>query len=265
MKDISTNEQNSKKNSIVLSFDEQDDFDFKPLTKGLGFHHTEKKQTQVRTGGVMNRSVSSARKSIPTTPSLKSTPTQKLSTPSSLPQELKAFYEAPAETTVTPPLPSVGMVHVPEVPVQSKQTISHAPILNEEIKSASRIIQLAAWLVDLVVISIFVVGTMSALFFMLNVELSSWKEVLLIDRNYIVPLSLFAIYYVLYFGILDLVGGVGKTMMGLKVVARVPGEKLSFFKTMLRSVVSLLSLAAFGLPHIVDFQGKLSDTEVVSE
>lgn len=263
MKDISTNEQKSKKNSIVLSFDEQDDFEFKPLTKGLGFHHTEKKQTQVRTQtSVMNRSLSAtnARKSIPTTPGLKSTPTQKLATPNSLPQELKAFYESPAETQATPTLPTARISQVQEVKVPVS-----SPILSEEIKSAPRIIQLGAWLVDVVVIALFVVATMSALFFMLGLEFSSWKEVLLMDRNYIVPLSLFAIYYVLYFGILDLVGGVGKTLMGLKVVARVPGEKISFFKTLLRSIVSLLSLGAFGLPHIVDFQGKLSDTEVVSE
>ncbi len=263
MKDISTNEQKSKKNSIVLSFDDQDDFEFKPLTKGLGFHHTEKKQTQVRTNtGVMNRSISAAgaRKSIPTNPSLKSTPTQKLATPNSLPQELKAFYETPAEPTSMPALPSVGSAQVQEVKVSTK-----TPILSEEVKSAPRIIQLSAWIVDIVVISFFVVATMSALFFMLGIEFSSWKEVLLLDRNYIVPISLFAIYYILYFGILDLVGGVGKTLMGLKVVSRVPGEKISFFKTLLRSIVSLLSLGAFGLPHIVDFQGKLSDTEVVSE
>lgn len=262
MKDISTNEQKSKKNSIVLSFDDQEDFEFKPLTKGLGFHHTEKKQTQVRTQtGVMNRSVSaaSARKSIPTTPGLKSTPTQKLATPNSLPQELKAFYESPAEAQV-PALPTARVPQAQEVKVPVS-----SPILSEEIMSAPRIIQLGAWLVDVVVIALFVVATMSALFFMLGLEFSSWKEVLLMDRNYIVPLSLFAIYYVLYFGILDLVGGVGKTLMGLKVVARVPGEKISFFKTLLRSIVSLLSLGAFGLPHIVDFQGKLSDTEVVSE
>lgn len=263
MKDISTNEQSSKKNSIVLSFDEQDEFDFKPLTKGLGFHHTEKKQTTVRSSGVMSRSVSSARKSIPTTPALKSTPTQKLSTPNSLPQELKAFYESPAETTVTPPIPSLGLSS--SSAMEKVTTVSHRPILNEEIQNAPRIIQLGAWLVDLVVIALFVVATMSALFFMLGLEFSAWKEVLLADRNYIVPLCLFGIYYILYFSILDLVGGVGKSLMGLKVVARVPGEKLSFLKTIVRSVVSLLSLGAFGLPHIVDFQGKLSDTEVVSE
>lgn len=250
--------EQAKKNPIALELESDDEFDFKPITKGLGFHQSVKKTTPARTtsAGVMNRSLSSARpqgtQKIPQVPSLNSTPTQSLSSASSLPQELKAFYETPAATQT-----------------ESAAIRQKAATQNLEVETrtptAGSIIQLAAWLIDLVVIAIFVLATMAALFYTLEIDFSVWKEVITRSRNYVVPLSLFSIYYILYFGVWDLVGGLGKTLMGIKVVSRVKGEKLSFLKTSLRAVISLLSLAVFGLPHIVDFQGKLSDTEVVSE
>ena len=74
--------------------------------------------------------------------------------------------------------------------------------------------------------------------------------------------SIFSIYYLLYFTILDLSASPGKTILGLRLI-KTDNTSVSVKHTFTRALISLFSSIALFLPMLLDFQGRLSDTKVV--
>ena len=74
--------------------------------------------------------------------------------------------------------------------------------------------------------------------------------------------SIFSIYYLLYFTILDLSTSPGKTIMGIRLL-RTDNKNVAVKNTFIRALISLVSSVALFLPMLLDFQGRLSDTKVV--
>ena len=95
-----------------------------------------------------------------------------------------------------------------------------------------------------------------------GIELKMYSRLINNQELLIFGSSIFSIYYIMYFTILDLSASPGKTIMGLRLI-RTDKAELSVKYTFTRALVSLLSGVALFLPMLLDFQGRLSETRVV--
>lgn len=221
---------------IVFNFDEND-FDFKPITKGLGFHKNKKEEkrakvTPRKTTNVINNFTDSA-------------PAQ--NNPAMANSDLAAFYSDQKQ-------------QIADSVVEKKQTKKAPKVIN--LKKAPTFNQIAGFAIDMILVTMATGVTVALLMLISGLEYNILVRSLgeLEIAKYI--LSLFVIYFVSYFTILDVAGTVGKSMMGVRLV-HVEGKKLRLKHTFIRSIVTLLGFVALGLPSILDFQGRLSETKLV--
>lgn len=238
-------EHSFSKTPISMSFD---DFEisaesFKPVTKGLGFHQEQKKTTfkpmthvkleTLRSTGPLNNISSDLEVKIK-----KQSPTG-----------LEAFYGASSVTTfsTSESLPEVKMGLTKSDEIQLR---------------ASPLVQLLAWIVDLVIILGLVALTGTCLVLASGIDYGLMLKLVSRPDLLIFSSSVFAIYYILYFTILDLSATPGKIIFGIRLTGT-DRNGFSVKNTFIRSVISLLSMMVFCLPMFLDFQGRLSDTKII--
>ena len=221
---------------IVFDFDEND-FDFKPITQGLGFHKNKKEEKRAK---ITPRKSPSVIHNFTDSSSMHSNAVAN--------SELAAFYSTEKNISVS----------VPELPKREVKKEAKA----KKLLKAPLFNQVSAFVIDLILVTMATGLTLALLMFVSGLEyeilVKSLGQIEL--AKYI--LSFFVIYYVSYFTILDVAGTVGKSMMGIRLV-HVEGKKLRLKHTFIRSLVTLLSFVALGLPSILDFQGRLSETKLV--
>lgn len=235
-----------------------DDFEiseetFKALDKGLGFHHENKKnqlKLTPKTTSSIKTSKSSRVKSLDTL--IQKEAVAVPSTSSAVPG-LEAFYGN--STAVSDDTGSeLALIKQSLDETNSTMLISHS---NE----ASSISRLLAWTIDFALVSALVVITTSSLVFASGMKIEQLLNFISVQEWSIFLVTLFSIYYLFYFSILDLSSTPGKTLFGVRVQT-IDKSELTFKRTLARSFVSLLSVFLLGLPMILDFQGRLTDTKV---
>lgn len=238
-------EHSFSKTPISMSFD---DFEinadsFKPVTKGLGFHQEQKKTTF--------KPVTHTRIEMPrqTGPLNNIASDLEVKIKKQGPMGLEAFYNASA--TVSFP--------ATETLMELKTSVVKSP---EVYSSVSAGVQLSAWIVDLVIILALVAFTGACLVLASGIDYSLIIKLVARPDLIIFSTSVFSIYYILYFTILDLSATPGKIIFGIRLVGT-DRNIFSVKNTFVRSVISLLSIGIFCLPMLLDFQGRLSDTKIV--
>lgn len=226
---------------------------FKPMTKGLGFHHEQKRSSfkpapkEVKPFGVARTQPKAA--AILNTLSNKNT----AAASQHMPTGLEAFY---------------GTKGISSNQVQQNDTSKKIEMFEEarESKTSSKLaspsMQLFAWAIDLLVIASFVAVTGALLVLASGIQYEMFARLISKQDLGIFTASIFSIYYLLYFTILDLSASPGKTIIGIRLV-KTDNTNVSVKHTFTRALVSLLSSIALFLPTLLDFQGRLSDTKVV--
>jgi hypothetical protein len=233
------------KKPINISFD---DFEinaesFKPVTKGLGFHHEQKKTTFKPTSRPQSEITRS------------NLPLNKISSETALkvkaqaPVGLEAFYSNP---NILAPIQSESTPITP----------NEITINTETVNSVSLATQTLSWIVDLILVLSLVALTGISLVIASGIEYGLILKLISKIDLAVFSGSVFAIYYILYFTILDLSGTPGKLLLGIRLVGT-EKNNFSIKNTFLRSLISLLSIFVFCLPMLLDFQGRLSDTKLV--
>ena len=222
MQEITTS--NSKKVNPVLDFD-LDDFDFKPVTKGLGFHHEKEKAKKTNPQLRTPRPAVSRR--IQTKPE-----TQKLSAP---------YKEVELDLNII-----------------KKQDATKTKKVTQQ--KARMGLQFTAFVFDLIII-LAVQGLMNFLFLKV-VELDSITR--FIEFTWIEQSLFFSFLFLFYFTLLDVVASPGKKIFSIRLISTVR-DKVAIDQTLVRSVVTLFSFITVGMPLFFDFQGKLSDTKAIED
>lgn len=240
-------EHTFSQNPIVVSFD---DFEisaesFKPVTKGLGFHQEQKKTTfkpvaQPRHGTFKN-----------TGPINKISSELEVKIQQQGPSGLQAFYGASSIST----LQQTNLENISSEKTEIK--IEEASFL--EVKP---FVQFTAWVIDLVLILALVAVTGACLVLASGLNYSLILKLATSSDLTIFGGSVFSIYYILYFTILELSVTPGKIICGIRLVSS-DRNQISVKNTFIRSLVSLLSVLVFCFPMVLDFQGRLSDTKIV--
>ena len=210
-----------------------DEFDIesykpRPINPGLGFHEKEQGRQNSRS-------------------SLKTNLERRLDREHSLERadSLKAFYE----------MPSAGKKKEPVKVVAVARGVDGSS-------------QFFAWLLDLLVIGVISSGTIIGLGFFAHIFGKTSMEMVILTFSRMDGLMgmgvLFGLTYLLYFTYGDISTSLGKKFFGVKLVAQ-SGKSPNTKMTFVRSLITLFSLSLLGIPALLDFQGKLSNTKIVRE
>lgn len=226
---------------------------FKPMTKGLGFHH-EQKRPAFKPAPKEVKPFGANPKSQPKASSLlKPMSAQNEATATAhVPTGLEAFYGAKGSTGPQTNILDKKMEDLADKLVEAKP----------QYKTASGITQFFAWIVDVLVIASFVAVTGALLVFASGIKFEMFARLISQQDLIVFTAAIFSIYYLLYFTILDLSASPGKTIMGVRLL-KADNSNVSVKNTFTRALISLLSAVALFLPMLLDFQGRLSDTKVV--
>ncbi len=218
---------------------------FKPMTKGLGFHQDNRRPAFVPSPKE-KRSFSQSH--TPVAQNISNGLAPKHVSTNHLPSGLEAFYgNKPAQT-----LDSNTTLELNE----------KKPEFVNSFVTATTVSQFFAWAIDVSVIASFVALTGFLLVISSGIELNMYTKILTPNDMMLFSSAIFAIYYVLYFTILDLGATPGKTILAIRLVT-IDEKDVTVKNTFLRALVSLLSGIALFLPMLLDFQGRLSDTKLV--
>lgn len=220
-------------------FDDQNAF--KPLTKGLGFHHSLKSEKEVsislkKSSEMLKNDLEKRAKVLNTNVSVK---TENLDR-----GDLSPFYTeeiSPREITQ----PSLEQVSI------------------KSMNEASLTSRFGAWMIDVFLVSTMYLMTLTLIVFAssLNFKLFLETQIMLSFLKQTAPLFVF--YYLFYFSFFDKTeySTVGKRAFSLKVCDE-RGAAITMYQAFLRSFLTLVSFASLGLFSVLDFHGKMTETKV---
>lgn len=205
-----------------------EEFDFKPLTQGLGFHPS--KVSEIKPAFVQQP----ARKTVARV--------NEVGAPTVYQNDLSLFYGQQAQAA----RPTVKE----EKPVKV-------------LKASSRAERSFAYILDLSLVVSTVALMLTAMARMLQMDLMvAWASY----PHEVTPLAvtLFCGFYLIYFSIFESAASstLGKNLLGLRVVSS-ESDSASFSILLFRSVVSLLSFVSLGLFYWYDLQNKMTKTKVI--
>ncbi len=242
--------ESSKKITLNLDEFDIDSYDFKPVTKGLGFHEPKKKnekfpkqniqkttaQSRVMSAGVSHQ--------MPKKDYLQNTPLS-VSDPS-LMSGIEALY--------------------------AKEKVVHEEKSKEKIKTkknkailAKKDTQFTAFLVDLINVSIVTTGLIYSFFLIAGGGFHLDMALRFVTSSVPYIATLFALIFITYFSLTEPVGTFGKRLLGISTSQASSLKPATIRQSFIRSTITLFSLFLMGLPTLLDFQGKLSDTRVIKK
>lgn len=207
-----------------------DEFEFNPITEGLGFHHEKEKKTVLPKSTKPQNLVSGAAQF----------PRMQQDIQSIVNPELAPFYSATK----------------PNAHVEKEKS------LPKNLEAATSTHQFFAWLLDMAFLSCFVSITFVLFMLFSGIEQEYFFKMVRLNEVSFFFLTFLSLYYLFYFSFFDLTSTFGKSLVGIKVVT-IDNKQPELKNTFIRSFISLVSFIAIGLPNILDFQGRLSDTKVV--
>lgn len=247
--------QDKESRPILFETDDfdMDSFNVKPLSKGLGFHQEKERRTHrinrsqpTQTRNLEARSVNSR----PTTLNETTKASQQFWDQTVSQSELSRFYQDSATASI--------------FPTTDKKTEEDKATGPQKVRlEASMLKRAGAWICDVcfvivmcsLLVSVFYVISGMEMTMLLNGVYLGYFEMALFGAG------LFSLIYIFYFTILDLAATPGKALFSLKLLPT-SKERMSVTQTFVRSLVSLISFLILGLPAILDFQSKLSDSNV---
>lgn len=236
-----------------------DETSFKPVTRGLGFHQ-EVKQKQFSPAKIVANHTNSDIVAAKSVGKLVATTLDQKNAVNSMRAEnmpskgaLAAFY---GTSNLTQEIRPDGIEE------NSKKTLQkHEAIKRVE---ASSYAQFIAYIIDLALVFSFTIVTIAALVLVSRIDYNILLKVISFQDQIVFGSSLFIIYYLLYFTVLDMNASPGKSVMGIRLFT-VSGKNVSTKHTFMRASITLLSVAALTLPTLLDFQGRLSGTKVFKD
>ncbi len=217
---------------------------FKPLTDGLGFHHSIKEKKEIKSD---------------------------LSTKSvALKEQLEIrAKELNLRSTQTPKSENVSMGELApfynnEEKAQETSIDIHTHL--QTIEEASMTSRFGAWFVDLVLITTIITVALVSIIFTSQIPLSYLRENSF-DLDLLASLfSISLLFYSFYFSFFDKTtfSSPGKRMLRLRVVS-IKGNPITFVQAFSRVLITLISGITLGLGSIIKVQDKLTDTVVVKK
>jgi hypothetical protein len=276
---METTQENSKtiKWNDFLDVNENDDFEFKLLDDGLGFHQQEE----------IERKTSVVRKKVPSVPNLKASP-RKGMTSTRRPQRNMTRMEDIARAKKAMAMPEVSMPEVampeiamPEVSVRTGYPKTQTSSLRQaqeqkfaekkvekaerkvtktkkKLKLASVEMRFSAFILDAIFLAVGASLFVLAGSFTLGITVDSFAKALIEPQYLPLVAGLAVSFYLFYFSLLDCDQSFGKQVMGIKVIDKSSRKTARFMQNATRAFLTLLVL-----PVLFSLQDSMSDTEVI--
>ncbi len=223
----------------MADFDDFDDLKFKPVTKGLGFHHQEKNEIK-KFNRVTPLESANLRDGISST--------TQASSPSAISKnDLALFYGEQNNSEIDLPRSFDG-----------RDAISRP--VRESASHASRIV---AGIIDETVVLLMTASTLLGFALLLGGKLElifhrlPWHDLIFYS------VALYSIYFTSYFTILDPQATLGKSLLKIRVVCKRGDEKMTFSLSFIRALICCFAPIALFIPYFLDWQGKATDTDVI--
>ncbi len=228
------NVPSTKKNAASVDFD-LDEFDFKPITSGLGFSHQQKTTTEIKPAFAERQVIREA---------------PAVSRPQPTPKKEMNVYQNDLSIFYGESQPVVQSAPVKEIPTEKIH------------RTASKVDRIVAYILDL--------GILGSVLSVMLMFMSRATEMEIMEAwaqypNEITPLilTLFCGFYILYFSISEKTGAtMGKTMMNIRVVNS-ENRSHEFMTLVLRSLITLANFASLGLFSYFDLQNKATSSKVI--
>ncbi len=220
--------------------DFNEELNFKPLTKGLGFHNKKNEKNL----------------SIPTTDDLK------LKAASLA----EALQKAQLNSTVLKNDQNVDRGDL--TPFYSpNKTHSLKEFKNEnevQYLEASVFRRFCAWFIDVAIVSFLFVFTLSFIFLSSFNNFEVLMSFLIEDEAYWFFLPVYFLFYIFYFSFMEKTqfSTIGKSLLKIRVVDELDNP-LSLYKSFFRAMITLFNLFTLGLGSLLDFQGRLTASRVI--
>jgi uncharacterized RDD family membrane protein YckC len=213
---------------------------FKPITDGLGFHHSIKEEKEIK----------------------QDLATKKVQLKNNLENRAKALNMR--STQVEAKTLNMGEL----APFYNETSVDTAVKLNLN-KKENLIVETSvekrflAWAIDLCVISSLLTICVIGIVFIADVPLSFLRVNLLETDILVISGLLSTMFYMFYFTFLEKTdfSTLGKRVLNLKVV-RGNGEPISMLQSFTRSLLTLISLLTLGFGSVLKIQDKLTDSIV---
>jgi hypothetical protein len=227
---MNLNTNSSKKPNIILTSDDID-FDFKPITSGLGFH--QNKTTEIKPTFHESQSLNMNSMPMPAPMARKENQIYQ--------NELSAFYGR--ETQAAEPVVSLKKEKIFRLATKSQRVLAYVLDLGLILSSVALVLTIMSRLIEKDLIEV-------------------WTTY----PNEITPLVfiLFTGFYMMYFSIFEKTfqSTLGKNLLGITVV-NLDNKNQSFIMLVFRTFTSLMNFVSLGLFSYFDLQNKVSNSKVV--
>jgi hypothetical protein len=224
----------SKKITPPVDFD-LDEFDFKPITSGLGFSNQQKTTTEIKPAFAERTVV----RDMPMTARPQVTPKKEMNV---YQNDLSLFYGQTEQVSKA----------APSIEIKSEKVY----------RTAGRIDRTVAYVLDLgILLSVLSVMLMMMSRAMGMEIMEAWAQY----PNEITPLilTLFCGFYILYFPISEKTGAtMGKSLMNIRVVDQ-DNRSQNFMTLIMRTLITLMNFASLGLFSYFDLQNKATSSRVI--
>jgi uncharacterized RDD family membrane protein YckC len=222
--------KNQKNNPVAI---DDIEFDFKPITSGLGFHH--QKATEIKP--VMTE------RTVAVNP---------ISAPLNAKKEMNVYQN------------DLSMFYGKVEQVQEAAPEIKAPVKEEKYyRIATKPQRFFAYLADLFMVTSILAIVLTVMARTISMDLMEvWSQY----PNEITPLVLvlFSGFYLIYFSIFEMTNQstLGKNMFGLRVIG-LDNKSLSLTTLLARSSIGLLNFISLGLFSYFDLQNKVTSSKVI--
>jgi hypothetical protein len=220
------------------------DFDFKPITDGLGFHHSLQEKKNIETN--MKSQQAGLKKDMTQRVKTLQNEARHIEKPLHM-GELSAFYES--ET------PS----HITELTVEDSRDES----ANTQASIMAPIhYRFVAWLIDVVILFTVMFFTVAVIVLSTELPLETFNIFMLSDELFLSFGSIFGMFYLFYFTLLDMTkfSTIGKRIMSIRLESN--SSRINLVQSFTKAVVSLVAIPTMGLPALLRIDNMLTSTYV---
>ncbi len=226
-------------NVIAINFkDEFEDFDFRPITKGLGIQTKTNIEQLTHRGArktafpLLNRNIRpiSNKQAVVAVPLHRQHKDMSKSDPQVADYYSKIQKETPKE-------------RIKEVIIASKSD------------------RASAWIVDVIVIMLVLIFMLISFSIFSGIKLTEIMSTGGTTQTWMFFIFIFSIFYIFYFTILDSTETIGKNLFKLKV--RSIKENITITESLFRSTLSLLFLYMMGVGLWFDIHSKITNTKTI--
>ena len=226
-----------------------DNFELKPITKGLGFHHSIKEKNEIK---IDLRKQSKA---------LKNELELRMN-------QLNVQEKTPAKNksvNMGDLAPFYQDTSLEKSKLEKTDTITFGDHEVSQIEEASMPLRFVAWFIDVAILTTLMITIFSGIIYFAQLPMNVLNMFMVssdILVSFVVITSLFYIFYFSFFEMTNF-STPGKNILGMKVTSI--KKRVTLMQSFSRSILAISSILLLGLPVLLKLHDKMTDTQIIKK